>query len=86
MTSFSFKVWPFLGAGYVNLIEFVEVEHQETSVEIFEKFTWKIENFSRLNVEKIYSESLVVGGCAWSFLLYQQGTKETTSYQFIWRL
>ena len=62
------------------------MEHQETSVEIFEKFTWKIENFSRLIVDNICSEPLVVGGYPLSILLHQQGTKETTSYQFIWRL
>ncbi|MCI85171.1 hypothetical protein A2U01_0106450, partial [Trifolium medium] len=28
---------------------------QESTTEILEKFTWKIENFSSLNAEKIYS-------------------------------
>jgi hypothetical protein len=48
-------------------VEFVEMEHQETSVEIFEKFKWKIANFSRLNnyVERIYSEPFVLGGYPW---------------------
>jgi hypothetical protein len=42
------------------------MEHQESSGEIFEKFTWKIGNFSRLNnVDKIYSEPFVLGGYPW---------------------
>lgn len=41
------------------------MEHQETRVEIFEKFTWKIDNFSHLNVENIRSEPFVLGGYPW---------------------
>lgn len=46
------------------------MELQETIVEIDEKSTWKTENFSLLNVEKIYSEPFVVGGYPWRILLY----------------
>jgi hypothetical protein len=31
------------------IVEFVEMEHQEPSGEIYDKFTWKIANFSQLN-------------------------------------
>jgi hypothetical protein len=47
---------------------FVEMELQESITEIFEKFTWKIHNFSRLNAEKIYSEPFVIGGYPWYFI------------------
>ena len=33
------------------------------------KFTWTIENFTRLNTEKHYSDMFVVGGYKWYFLL-----------------
>jgi hypothetical protein len=38
------------------------MEYEELSSEIFEKFTWKIENFSHLDVDKIYSEPFILGG------------------------
>jgi hypothetical protein len=42
------------------------MEHQEPSGEIYDKFTWKIANFSQLNnVESIYSEPFVLGGYPW---------------------
>ncbi|CAJ2632168.1 unnamed protein product [Trifolium pratense] len=49
------------------------MEHQEPSTEIFEKFTWKIENFSRLKVNKIYSEPFIIGGYPWRILLFSKG-------------
>ena len=51
------------------------MEHQETSAEIFEKFTLKTENSSRMNVEKIYSEPFVVIGYPWVILLYLRGAE-----------
>jgi len=59
----------------VILTEFKEMEHQETSAEIFEKFTLKTENSSRMNVEKIYSEPFVVIGYPWVILLYLRGAE-----------
>ena len=41
------------------------MEHKESITEIFEKFTWKIENFSRLNVDEIYSEPFIFFGYPW---------------------
>ncbi|PNX59594.1 ubiquitin carboxyl-terminal hydrolase family protein, partial [Trifolium pratense] len=38
------------------------MERQESTTEIFEKFTWKIQNFSRLNAAKICSEPFILGG------------------------
>lgn len=41
------------------------MEHQQSSVEVFEKFTWKVENFSSLNAKKLYSEPVILGGRPW---------------------
>jgi len=41
------------------------MEHQEMKDEIFEKFSWKIENFSRLNTNELYSNPFVLGGYPW---------------------
>ncbi|KAK2364564.1 ubiquitin-specific protease [Trifolium repens] len=57
---------------------FVEIERQETNAEIqpFEKFTWKIENFSYLtNLKKIYSQPFVLGSNQWRIVLYPTGNK-----------
>jgi hypothetical protein len=40
------------------------MEHQKLSNETFEKFTWKIENFSRLT-KKVYHEHFVLAGYPW---------------------
>jgi hypothetical protein len=43
------------------LVEFVEMKHEQSSVEKSEKFTWKIKNFSRLNTnEAVCSEPFVL--------------------------
>jgi ubiquitin carboxyl-terminal hydrolase 7 len=49
------------------LVEFGEIlmEQEQSSVEMFDKFTWKIENFSRLKTDMIYSEPFVIGGYPW---------------------
>ncbi|KAF8398026.1 hypothetical protein HHK36_016952 [Tetracentron sinense] len=39
----------------------------------FSKFTWKIENFSRLNTQKLYSEAFFCGGYKWRVLIYPKG-------------
>jgi hypothetical protein len=41
------------------------MEQEQSSVEKFEKFTWKIENFSRLKTDDVYSEPFVIGGYPW---------------------
>lgn len=43
-----------------NTVESQPVEDPSTS-----RFTWKIENFSRMNTKKLYSEIFVVGGYKW---------------------
>ncbi|XP_059307810.1 ubiquitin C-terminal hydrolase 13-like isoform X2 [Lycium ferocissimum] len=37
------------------------------------RFTWTIENFSRLNVKKLYSEVFHVGGYKWRILIFPKG-------------
>ncbi|KAL5999368.1 CSN-associated deubiquitinating enzyme Ubp12 [Asimina triloba] len=37
------------------------------------RFTWRIENFSRLNTKKHYSEIFVVGGYKWRVLMFPKG-------------
>ncbi|XP_031284414.1 MATH domain and coiled-coil domain-containing protein At2g01790-like [Pistacia vera] len=37
------------------------------------RFTWRIENFSRLNTEKHYSEIFIVGGYKWRVLIFPKG-------------
>lgn len=44
------------------------VENQQVEDPPTMKFTWTIENFSRLNTKKHYSEVFVVGGYKWYFL------------------
>ncbi|MCH85815.1 ubiquitin carboxyl-terminal hydrolase family protein, partial [Trifolium medium] len=51
---------------------FGDMEHQESSVEKFEKFTLKIENFSRLD-KAILSEPFVLGGFPWMIYLCTGG-------------
>ena len=43
-----------------SAVENPPVDEPQTS-----RFTWKIENFSRLNTKKHYSEVFVVGGYKW---------------------
>ncbi|KAK9279617.1 hypothetical protein L1049_013296 [Liquidambar formosana] len=37
------------------------------------RFSWRIENFSRLNIKKLYSEIFVVGGYKWRVLIFPKG-------------
>jgi len=37
------------------------------------RFTWAIENFSRVNAKKLYSEIFVVGGYKWRILIFPKG-------------
>ncbi|KAK4772063.1 hypothetical protein SAY86_013838 [Trapa natans] len=37
------------------------------------RFTWMIENFSRRNVKKLYSDIFIVGGYKWRLLIFPKG-------------
>ncbi|KAH7439804.1 hypothetical protein KP509_04G077200 [Ceratopteris richardii] len=41
--------------------------------DLFGKFTWRIENLSKVNLRKFYSEAFTVGGCKWRILLFPKG-------------
>ncbi|KAG6693931.1 hypothetical protein I3842_09G025300 [Carya illinoinensis] len=49
------------------------VENQQVEDPPSLKFTWTIENFSRLNTKKHYSEVFVVGGYKWRILVFPKG-------------
>ncbi|PKA50906.1 Ubiquitin carboxyl-terminal hydrolase 12 [Apostasia shenzhenica] len=48
-------------------------ENQPTEDPSTSRFTWTIENFSRLNTKKLYSEIFVVGGYKWRILIFPKG-------------
>ncbi|XP_058738926.1 MATH domain and coiled-coil domain-containing protein At3g58250-like [Vicia villosa] len=52
------------------------MEHEQSCVEKYEKFTWKVENFSNLKTNKVYSEPFVLGGYPWRILLFPKGRNE----------
>ncbi|PNY07987.1 ubiquitin carboxyl-terminal hydrolase family protein [Trifolium pratense] len=49
------------------------------STKTFEKFTWKIENFSRLT-EQVYHEHFVLAGYPWTLDLYPKGADNENNY------
>ncbi|XP_061352581.1 ubiquitin C-terminal hydrolase 12-like isoform X1 [Gastrolobium bilobum] len=51
-----------------NTVESQPVEDPPSS-----RFTWRIDNFSRLNTKKLYSEIFVVGGFKWRVLIFPKG-------------
>ncbi|KAK7401183.1 hypothetical protein VNO78_12504 [Psophocarpus tetragonolobus] len=51
-----------------NTVESQPVEDPPSS-----RFTWRIDNFSRLNTKKLYSEVFVVGGYKWRVLIFPKG-------------
>ncbi|KAL5545633.1 hypothetical protein UlMin_005320 [Ulmus minor] len=49
------------------------VENQQVEDPPTMKFNWTIENFTRLNTKKHYSEVFVVGGYKWRILIFPKG-------------
>ncbi|KDP21926.1 hypothetical protein JCGZ_03064 [Jatropha curcas] len=49
------------------------VENQPAEDPPSMKFTWTIENFSRLNTKKHYSDLFIVGGYKWRILIFPKG-------------
>ncbi|CAA3015815.1 ubiquitin carboxyl-terminal hydrolase 12-like isoform X2 [Olea europaea subsp. europaea] len=49
------------------------VENQASDEPQASRFTWMIENFSRLNAKKLYSEVFIVGGYKWRVLIFPKG-------------
>ncbi|XWS57103.1 hypothetical protein CRYUN_Cryun09bG0142700 [Craigia yunnanensis] len=46
---------------------------QPMEVEDPERFTWRIENFSRVNTKKLYSDIFFLGGYKWRILIFPKG-------------
>lgn len=59
---FSFAILNFLVATADNA---GNVENQANDEPQASRFTWTIENFSRMNTKKLYSDVFVVGGYKW---------------------
>ncbi|XP_045795789.1 MATH domain and coiled-coil domain-containing protein At3g58370-like [Trifolium pratense] len=56
------------------LEEFARVDDRQSRIDMFEKFSWKIENFSRLtDSDQYYSEPFVLCGHPWRILVYPYG-------------
>ncbi|KAL6199593.1 hypothetical protein ACLB2K_029377 [Fragaria x ananassa] len=51
-----------------NNVETQPVEDPPSS-----RFTWRIDNFSRMNTKKLYSDIFVVGGYKWRVLIFPKG-------------
>ncbi|CAA3017073.1 ubiquitin carboxyl-terminal hydrolase 12-like isoform X2 [Olea europaea var. sylvestris] len=49
------------------------VDNQASEEPQASRFTWAIENFSRLNVKKLYSDAFTVGGYKWRVLIFPKG-------------
>ncbi|WOL20666.1 ubiquitin carboxyl-terminal hydrolase 12 isoform X9 [Canna indica] len=49
------------------------VDNQQVEDPPTSRFTWTIENYSRLNVKKLYSDIFVVGGYQWRVLIFPKG-------------
>ncbi|XXG73090.1 hypothetical protein AAC387_Pa07g2067 [Persea americana] len=54
------------------------VENQPVEDPPSSRFTWTIENFSRLNTKKHYSDVFFVGGYKWRVLIFPKGNNVTT--------
>ncbi|CAH9069093.1 unnamed protein product [Cuscuta epithymum] len=57
----------------VTPAENATAENQAVDEPQLSRFTWKIENFSRLTAKKLYSETFTVGGYKWRVLIFPKG-------------
>ncbi|PWA52381.1 TRAF-like protein [Artemisia annua] len=55
--------------------EVVSTVVNQPAHEAFSRFTWKIENFSCHEVERLYSDVFMVGGYKWRVVIYPGGNK-----------
>lgn len=60
-------------ADTVSTVENNNQHQQPAEDPALSKFTWTIENFSRLNTKKHYSDVFVVGGYKWRVLIFPKG-------------
>ncbi|XP_058738923.1 MATH domain and coiled-coil domain-containing protein At3g58250-like [Vicia villosa] len=54
------------------------MEYEQSCVKKYEKFTWKVENFSSLKTNKVYSEPFVLGGYPWRIRMFPKGNNMLT--------
>ncbi|CAN1772748.1 Ubiquitin C-terminal hydrolase 12 [Linum perenne] len=47
------------------------------------KFTWRIENFSKLKTLKLYSDTFLAGGYKWRVLVHPKGNKDKVDVNFL---
>lgn len=54
-------------ANFSRVLEgFVGMENQQSRVDMFERFSWKVEKFAQMtSIEKIYSEPFILCGYPW---------------------
>ena len=62
------------------------VDNQAADEPQASRFTWTIENFSRLNTKKQYSDVFVVGGFKWYFILLVNILVYTCMLIFSWHM
>ncbi|XP_061363941.1 MATH domain and coiled-coil domain-containing protein At3g58370-like [Gastrolobium bilobum] len=55
------------------VLEVDEMENQKTRDKTFEKFTWTIQNFSKLSCEELYSENFFICGHSWRIIIFPKG-------------
>lgn len=57
----------------VTPAENATAENQAVDEPQLSRYTWRIDNFSRLNVKKLYSDPFTVGGYKWRVLIFPKG-------------
>ncbi|CAN1298219.1 Ubiquitin C-terminal hydrolase 12 [Linum perenne] len=66
-------IFYFLLPSLVAPAETATTEAQSVDDPPSARFTWTIDNFSRLNTKKLYSEVFVIGGYKWRILVFPKG-------------
>ncbi|KAH7420842.1 hypothetical protein KP509_13G025300 [Ceratopteris richardii] len=62
-----------MDAALTDEIPSVENRPQVADDPVMGKYTWKIDNFSKLNIRKYYSDTFVIGGYKWRILIFPKG-------------
>ncbi|KAK7278778.1 hypothetical protein RJT34_23814 [Clitoria ternatea] len=60
------------------------MENQRENDKTFEKFTWKIKEFSKLASEKLYSESFFIDGHTWQIVIFPKRKEGRYTYLSIY--
>ncbi|KAH7415376.1 hypothetical protein KP509_14G040100 [Ceratopteris richardii] len=62
-----------MDATQADGIPTVENQSQPAEDPLQGKYIWRIENFSKLNIRKYYSDTFVIGGYKWRILIFPKG-------------